>query len=220
MGWSLTGKHSTAQLEQLRVKCLAHELRQLLVSFMRWRKCCLIYFPCTDCPSWWRDSVMNARLMWHPPSSNSGSCCSGRGDEQANGINKWTDTHYQHTDSQSFDSKRRSLMQGGRFGSYESKVNLLITQPHQSSFPESFTWKFLVSTGFTLPDGKHAWVFIWLTLYFSQLWLASLYNTEPLWALMKCDSLYSTAFFLFEFKSSSQVAAWSIYQRGLRHCPL
>lgn len=154
-----------------------------------------------------------------PPSSNSGSWCSAG---ETSSINKWTDAQNQHTDSQSFDSKRRDLGRGAPVRAKSTSSLLAPCQLHQSGFPESFTWKFLVITSFTLPDGKHAWVSIRVTLYFSQPQLTPLYNIRLSQhrALMNRDSLYSTAFFLFEFKSSSQVAACSIHQRGLRHHPL
>lgn len=121
----------------------------------------------------------------------------GRGDEQTSSINKWTDVRYQHTDLQSLDWKRRGLRRGAPVGAKSTSSLLARCQLHQSDFPESFTWKFLVSTSFMLPDGKHAWVFIRVTLYFSQLQRASLYNIQLSQhrALMNRDSLYGTAFF-------------------------
>lgn len=116
-----------------------------------------------------------------------------------------TDETYQQTDRRSISVlscnhliEREEVQVGA--DPARGKSNSSLPAPrhlHQSSFPESFTWKLLVSTSFTLPDGKHAWVFIWVTLYFSQLQLAALYNFQLSQhrALMNRDCLYSMVFF-------------------------
>ena len=194
-----------AQLERLRVKCLAQELGQVqlcwfyvsgqmmsyLLSLHRLIQLVKVFSPereanVTHQLKQWQYQQMDRRVLspfWH-----SVIWCTDRREKEEVG--------------------------GGPVRPKSTSSLLDPRQWHQSSFPQSYSRKFLVSVSFALPDriklGFHFGDFIYHP--------ASLYNNQLSQhrTLMNQDSLYSMdSFFLFEFKSSSQVAAGSIFQRGL-----
>ena len=92
----------------------------------------------------------------------------GRGDEQYQQMDRRAESAYWLAIIW-FKEKRFGGGCGGAPVRAKSTSSLLAPcQLHQSGFPESFTWKFLVIASFTLPDGKHAWVFVGVTFSFSQ----------------------------------------------------